>query len=1377
MAFTTRHKKQTNNKSNEISTQLITDTSSQYDTFTDQYDPPTFNNQQPNKTRRSHSRSHSRSPASHLLSPSGATNSPSGDQIPRSSPVTPRKDNKLTPKSKTQKKRSKGPAIFGFRTSSTDGSVPKMQYTSMSAQTSRLKALSSRPQTAHIRAISQEKTEKGLIKHKNIVPQLWDNEFEWVTSESDTYDPPLDPPPTKPPRLSKLPSGSVGFDTFKRKMKKIFPMTPQITSSRTKRAQSNVVRRKGSNYTQFPDTEVRHETSRQNNKQFILDRLQTKNTTASLFRRRSVVMTKTPRREYRPPSDENHTMGSRLSFSIHEEPPTYEMLKQDTLDYNQFPLKKASYASNRSNKLSFTSETTGASNRKQLVFIGGIKDMNRLDVRARLFDLFEMWGDRPDLNISETDDESYAWKHRDCIYVRFPSIAQAVAGIKVFDGLQPNGYALTAKLVLEGSQMVYIDGLDADWNEEIFGAYLDANTDYKVLIKRHEGDKAYAFVQFASLEAVQSAIDKFDGETEIAGKLVRWEQMVKAYIGCIGEETTVKDIQKELSEFDPSFRYLPIKIHKSREPIYYPQVEHKITAQSSNTRDTRKSSFKQSSDDTTHNDGDDDIHTDTPIVGGGKNVAFNAPMIKLPDDLSPSMPTIKSREASMDDSNSIPSFNVPYDGENMKLRDQISEDEAKSSTPLMMINTNATPIKMYDDLHETDNEEDELTSTITDLTSEKFEYEWHYYAYVWFWNKYDALRAQSRFDERICFGSGALPVRFLLMNDMTQKVYVSGLMAKCASKESIEWDIHQLFVSDTALWRKKCIITYRENGRRPFAYLRFPSIEASKEAIKLFDNEICFGNQEWPIKKERARIHLEVVREAGDLLSNNLVRKWHPKRYWWLSAAVLVLPLTLSYEWAVIGYQKCRWCRKKHHTRTGAVYDDNEGGGINMKNLKEQQKNSNHRSHTQSAKELAFCDLLQAMFCFNEWWREVIAHNRYNMRCILVLASYALYFVFYMLIMSIMNVSVYDLIFSALLPIIMYIVIGQLFSCWCAMQFEVALPQLHVLEHVSMYFENYILYSMDHVMASEFVICKEWDHITYPWQYPIECNKKKKLILLSLIYAIMYRLPWLVTYDEKMDVRTAHYLALEAFAAILMFCFCFVLFCCFETIVTRTLSYWRQVHGITELITYRGAHNNSNFLSLNNEQNLFAWLTLRAFIHRKGDTVFCGLEMNALFLVICVFLNLATIVIVMFGIIEKNADNLNSWTILFGSGRSGFILSQIWFLAICLYYIGHTLLIGYWFGKENQSQLNRLEKQKLYLYTERMKQLLNHEKYKRCDMTKINDLKILLNSMDALIQHVETNQITPQLWGIKMNDFKWKIVMTVIAAVIPSFLVRWMLNS
>ena len=94
---------------------------------------------------------------------------------------------------------------------------------------------------------------------------------------------------------------------------------------------------------------------------------------------------------------------------------------------------------------------------------------------------------------------------------------------------------------------------------------------------------------------------------------------------------------------------------------------------------------------------------------------------------------------------------------------QIAHIPETAETPDASSNSLETDSEMMADM--TDHGEEKEHETASEM-----EYEWHHYAYIWFWNKYDAMRAQIRFDKRNCFGSAPLPVRFLLMNDMTQKV-------------------------------------------------------------------------------------------------------------------------------------------------------------------------------------------------------------------------------------------------------------------------------------------------------------------------------------------------------------------------------------------------------------------------------------------------------------------------------------------------------------------------------------------------------------------------------------------------------------------------------
>ena len=119
-----------------------------------------------------------------------------------------------------------------------------------------------------------------------------------------------------------------------------------------------------------------------------------------------------------------------------------------------------------------------------------------------------------------------------------------------------------------------------------------------------------------------------------------------------------------------------------------------------------------------------------------------------------------------------------------------------------------------------------------------------------------------------------------------------------------------------------------------------------------------------------------------------------------------------------------------------------------------------------------------------------------------------------------------------------------------------------------MYFEDSVLYSRMHLMASDFASMRGWNQINYPWEYPIQY--KKRIIIPALIFPIMSRLPPFITQDGIIIEFPDHTpgqnrsnnfydILIELLAAALMFIFCYVLFCAFNTITTRTLSYWKEV--------------------------------------------------------------------------------------------------------------------------------------------------------------------------------------------------------------------------
>ena len=183
-------------------------------------------------------------------------------------------------------------------------------------------------------------------------------------------------------------------------------------------------------------------------------------------------------------------------------------------------------------------------------------------------------------------------------------------------------------------------------------------------------------------------------------------------------------------------------------------------------------------------------------------------------------------------------------------------------------------------------------------------------------------------------------------------------------------------------------------------------------------------------------------------------------------------------------------------------------------------------------------------------------------------------------------------------------------------------------------------------------------------------------------------------------------------------------------------------------------------------------MSLRSFVHRKGDVVFCSIEIQALYLVILWVFALGVTVFSFFGVPGVNGATGFDWNPKFYS--SGTFLGQFVFFLICNWFIIRILWIGYLFSVQNRLQFNRLQRQKIVLYTERMKHLMRQDKYKLVEEGKINELRMLLSSMDALLEHVKAKEITPKLWGLKISNLKGKAALTMMLAVVPSVVVKYL---
>ncbi|ETO23099.1 hypothetical protein RFI_14086 [Reticulomyxa filosa] len=334
--------------------------------------------------------------------------------------------------------------------------------------------------------------------------------------------------------------------------------------------------------------------------------------------------------------------------------------------------------------------------------------------------------------------------------------------------------------------------------------------------------------------------DKHDGEEDDKRKEVKRLGMQSCHVR---QQQTTYSILSQTKSVDEAESHSEMDIHTNKLAF----VENDIALGGNNNDDD--------------DDDDDDINED----GGGD----------------------KAEEAdnSMDDEN-----------ENMGLRLRLNTVVTRRSTPTT---TDATPIQREekkDDRTQTHQRQRVNTlRTPSPRHKRKASGQHHtYHAYIWFWNRSDALRCQERFDNRSTFGSSR-PIRFLPMRDMTQKVYVSGLKETTGTREDkereIETAIEAKLSKETELWRKRCIVTYWNNGHKPFAYLRFPSATAAQQAIDLFHQRPAFGNP------EGEPISLEAVVEDTDLLSHKIGRRFNHKMFWMTLLKFIFLPMVLVGQW------------------------------------------------------------------------------------------------------------------------------------------------------------------------------------------------------------------------------------------------------------------------------------------------------------------------------------------------------------------------------------------------------------------------------------------------------------------------------------------------
>lgn len=279
-----------------------------------------------------------------------------------------------------------------------------------------------------------------------------------------------------------------------------------------------------------------------------------------------------------------------------------------------------------------------------------------------------------------------------------------------------------------------------------------------------------------------------------------------------------------------------------------------------------------------------------------------------------------------------------------------------------------------------------------------------------------------RFDSNVCFGS-LKSIRFLLLSDLTQKIYISGLQHDKTSQKTIERELKPIIAANSGLWNRKCIVTYRNNllnHARPFAYVRVRSIVIAKNIVNKFDHSICFGNTVDPVQ-------LEFVNEEFDLLPNSVTHKHNKLVFFKIMFRLVMLPITLWIE--LIYLQDWRMQQSLINIAKSNGWRNNIVCNMSM---------------VRDAKSMCLPGgILTAIFFDSSWMKRLLLKNNYddNRNLVDKFQSYCsmlflVIFIFVMVIVMYSRFLLYDFKYTnnaifaeTWMPIILYIVL-VLFWPW-----------------------------------------------------------------------------------------------------------------------------------------------------------------------------------------------------------------------------------------------------------------------------------------------------------------------------------------------------------
>ncbi len=236
--------------------------------------------------------------------------------------------------------------------------------------------------------------------------------------------------------------------------------------------------------------------------------------------------------------------------------------------------------------------------------------------------------------------------------------------------------------------------------------------------------------------------------------------------------------------------------------------------------------------------------------------------------------------------------------------------------------------------------------------------------------------------------------------------------------------------------------------------------------------------------------------------------------------------------------------------------------------------------------------------------------------------------------------------------------------------------------------------------------------------------------------------------DEDYDLRMTYCILSNCVSWIFLFCFVIL----WETMIDRMSRQKENVKNLSNLII---RNTYAEYIEFDYIDNVLSWLSLEAFIKRKGMMLFSSLETPLFSLFVLSLMSWGSLVYCMFEGVGLSLNNDNS---LFSNSA---LATWFYLAALSVVQVSRMLWYGHQFNRESLKQDAAIKSQCGTIHEKNLMQFLKKDRLSL-------EQKHAIQSSQILLTHINHNDIVPRVFGIKFDQLTAKAAGTAVLSAIPT---------